>query len=138
MVARDSDGNFLLAAAKKIPGEWRPETAEAMAAEFGAQLAAHFHYSDVVLESDCLTLIQKMHHPEEQHDEVGVLCRSIRRLLFASGQGGWKHISREANEAAHLMAHTETRWNERVVWVDQPPVFLIDQLLQDNVTASID
>ncbi|CAI0399470.1 unnamed protein product [Linum tenue] len=109
-----------------------------MAAEFGVQMAAQLHFTDMVLESDCLTLIQKLHNPARQQDELGVLGRSIRRLLEETGRGEWKHICREANEAAHVMAHAYTGWNERVVWVDRPPNFLLDQLLQVNVTTSLD
>ncbi|CAI0472742.1 unnamed protein product [Linum tenue] len=34
------------------------------------------------------------------------------------------------------MAHTETRWNECIAWMDSPPFFLVDQLQLDNVTAN--
>ncbi|CAL1404049.1 unnamed protein product [Linum trigynum] len=39
VVIRDAEGNFILAAAKKIPRQWDVVTAEAMAAEMGVSLA---------------------------------------------------------------------------------------------------
>ncbi|CAI0552116.1 unnamed protein product [Linum tenue] len=70
-------------------------------------------------------------------DETGVLCRSISLYVKSSGAGRWQHICREANIAAHVMAHVETRWDERMVWIDDPPTCLIYQLQLDNVTAFI-
>ncbi|CAI0550533.1 unnamed protein product [Linum tenue] len=52
--------------------------------------------------------------------------------------GTWQHCPRTANNAADLMARSETRWNERCVWVDSPPIFLVDQLKLDAVTTLTD
>ncbi|CAI0457294.1 unnamed protein product [Linum tenue] len=49
------------------------------------------------------------------------------------GQGSWQHCSRLDNYVAHIMGHSETRWDERVVLLGRPPIFVIDQLVKDNV-----
>ncbi|CAI0383139.1 unnamed protein product [Linum tenue] len=65
--------------------------------------------------------------------EVGVVFQNIRHYLEGMGQGSWTHYLRLDNYAAHIIAHSETRWDERVVWLDRPPIFVIDQLVKDNV-----
>ncbi|CAI0476924.1 unnamed protein product [Linum tenue] len=91
---------------------------------------------NLVIEVDSLGLVSKIQAAEVINSEIGVICRSIRRLLEESGTGTWQHVGRDGNNAAHIMAHTETRWNECIVWMDNPPFFLVDQLQLDNVTAN--
>ncbi|CAI0467202.1 unnamed protein product [Linum tenue] len=49
------------------------------------------------------------------------------------GSGSWMFTPREGNMAAHIMAHSTTSWNDQIVWLDNPPTFLVDQLELDNV-----
>ncbi|CAI0460771.1 unnamed protein product [Linum tenue] len=57
-------------------------------------------------------------------------------LLDEMGQVSWQYSPREGNKAAHIMSHSETRWKESVIWFDIPPIFLVDQIVLDNVTAT--
>ncbi|CAI0546892.1 unnamed protein product [Linum tenue] len=52
------------------------------------------------------------------------------------GGGSWRHVKRQGNRAAHVMAHCEMSWDSPVVWIDSPPNFLVNQLILDNVTIS--
>ncbi|CAI0561002.1 unnamed protein product [Linum tenue] len=94
--------------------------AEALAAELGLQLVHQSYLTNLVLETDCLTLTHKLAMADDIHAEIGVVCRNIRKLLRETGNGTWQYVPREGNMAAHIMAHTETRWNEREVWLDRP------------------
>ncbi|CAL1407329.1 unnamed protein product [Linum trigynum] len=128
VVIRDSEGRFIMAAAKRILGRWEAEVAEARAAEFGVQLAVQFRLPNVKLETDCLSIVHKLQNPTVFMDKTGVLCRSICRLLEATGDGRCSYTNREANQVAHAMAHVDLRWNERFIWLDTPPSFIINQL----------
>ncbi|CAI0391186.1 unnamed protein product [Linum tenue] len=59
-------------------------------------------------------------------------------LMGRMGETSWRHVIRNGNAAAHIMAHSNTRVDARSVWLDMPPVFLIDQLALDNVTTNFD
>ncbi|CAI0428531.1 unnamed protein product [Linum tenue] len=135
VVVRGEEGNFILAAAKKIAGRWEPEMAEALAAEFGVQVAVEARLQNLILETDCQTLTAKLAMAENIHTEIGIVCRNILKMLRETGHSSWRYWSREGNKAAHIMSHSETRWNESMVWLDRPPIFLVDQILLDNVTA---
>ncbi|CAL1360124.1 unnamed protein product [Linum trigynum] len=138
VVFRDDGGNFLLAAGKKIKGSLEVEIAEALAAEMGAQLAHQFSFMDIEMDVDCLIVVHRLQNPNATKDEVTVVCRNTCRQLEMMRVKAIRHISRDANKGAHLMAHVETRWNEPVIWVERPPVYLVDQLQLDNVTAVTD
>ncbi|CAL1389098.1 unnamed protein product [Linum trigynum] len=138
VVIRGADGKFILAAARNVRGEMRPDVAEAYAAELGARLGQQCDGTRVVLETNCLSLINQLDSAEGIQNDNGVICRSIRRQLAQVNEGRWQFVSREGNEAGHIMAHTKTRWNETIVWTDHPPFFLVDQLAKDNVTMRAD
>ncbi|CAL1388014.1 unnamed protein product [Linum trigynum] len=135
LVARGSNGQFLMAANKRLRGSWVVEEAEAIAAEFGVQLVKQHNLMNPILETDSLGLVSKIDDAKQIESEIGVVCRSIRRYLEESGLGSWQHIHREGNMTPHCMADSKSRWDERVVWVDSPPSFLVNQLVLDNVAT---
>ncbi|CAL1389644.1 unnamed protein product [Linum trigynum] len=134
VVMRDENGSFVLATAKRVKGEFTVEMAEALALEMRAQLVQQFHVQNPIMATDCLQLVHLLTETSSSRSEVGVLCRNIRRLVDER-QGSFSHVYREANEAAHILAHARTRWDERVVWLDRPPICIVDQVSMDNVAA---
>ncbi|CAI0558109.1 unnamed protein product [Linum tenue] len=100
-----------------MQGTVEVEMGEALAAEFGAQLAHQLGYQSPILEMDSLSLVKKLKHSNDDHTEVGILCRRIVSLLQANGSNSDSiaHVRRTANNAAHIMAHCETHWDSREV-----------------------
>ncbi|CAL1374304.1 unnamed protein product [Linum trigynum] len=138
VVIRDSGGKFLLSATKRVHGSFEVEMGEALAAEYGMQLALQFAITHPILESDCLPLIQKIDAAASIHTEIGVICRNIRHIFNEIGQGSWNHVRRMANEAAHIMAHSRDLSSNAIVWLDNPPPCLVHQLQLDNAMADSD
>ncbi|CAI0417654.1 unnamed protein product [Linum tenue] len=91
---------------------------------------------NLVLEIGCLSLTHKLAAADSIHTELGIICRNITRLLRETGNGAWQYAPREGNMAAHLMAHVKTRWTEREVWYDRPPLIIVDQIELDDVAAT--
>ncbi|CAL1409318.1 unnamed protein product [Linum trigynum] len=85
-----------------------------------------------------MNLVHKLRSSEIVQDEVGVICRSIRRYMQELGNNTWHPINREANALALLVTHAEVCWDERMIWVDNPPSFLKDQMQLDIVTMVSD
>ncbi|CAL1368489.1 unnamed protein product [Linum trigynum] len=135
VVVRDHAGNFVLAAAKRMKDIKDPTMGEALAVEFGLQLVRQHHIAAPMVESDCLTVVNSTNGTVEVETEVGIVYRNIKNLLGEFENGSLRHVSRKANEAAHIMAHTMTRWNRAEVWFDRPPLNLLDQLVIDNVDS---
>ncbi|CAL1410544.1 unnamed protein product [Linum trigynum] len=135
VVARDHNGAFILAAVKRIKGVRDPTLGEAMAVEFGFQLARQHQMASPIVETDCQVVVNRMAAPERVQTELGTILRNIKRLATETGGGQVQHVSRKANEAAHIMAHTKARWDIADVWFDRPPLNLLDQLASDDVTS---
>ncbi|CAI0428684.1 unnamed protein product [Linum tenue] len=110
---------------------------EALAAELGLQLVRQHQLGVPILEMDCETIRKRICDANSDQTELGVICRNIKRLLQELGDGGCRHVYRTANAAAHIMAHTRTRWNETEIWFDRPPMNVIDQLELDSVMATL-
>ncbi|CAI0393623.1 unnamed protein product [Linum tenue] len=117
-------------------GYYGVELTEAIAAEFGAQLAAQLGYRKLIIEVDSLTLVEKFAKAAEVDNEVGLICINLSKYLRDTGSENDRisHVKRMANNSAHIMAHSKTNWESREVWIDRPPIFLVDQLVLDNVT----
>ncbi|CAN1222090.1 Putative ribonuclease H protein At1g65750, partial [Linum grandiflorum] len=135
VVIRDDAGSFCLAAVVKYRGIWRPELAEAAAIEFGIKLALEHNFHKVIVESDSLVVIQGLQEVNDDVTELGNYYKSIRRLMSGFDHGSWRFCRREANMAAHIMAHSNAHWNHKLVCEGRPPIFLIDQLQLDNITG---
>ncbi|CAI0546106.1 unnamed protein product [Linum tenue] len=138
-VIRDSSGRFIAVAVKKVRGNHCVDLAEALAPEFGIQLANRLGCVRISLEVDSLNLVRHLQKEDEAISELGVICRSIlQKLKQPGGSGGIiSHVRRETNNAAHIMAHSESRWDMREVWLDRAPIFLLDQLRLDDVTIEL-
>ncbi|CAL1403321.1 unnamed protein product [Linum trigynum] len=91
-----------MAVAKRVSGRWSVEEAEALAAEFGAQVAYQNHVHNPVLEIDNQTIVEKITRAKSILSEPGTICRSTRRYLSLMGlRAGnmliekeiWQHMS---------------------------------------------
>ncbi|CAI0465370.1 unnamed protein product [Linum tenue] len=105
----------------------------------GAQLACQLELPRPELEVDCLSLIEEFQTADRIHTEVGLISRRTVSFLRDNGLDVMhiRHVRRQANNAAHIMAHSETRWDCREVWLDRPPVFLVGQLRLDDVNTPV-
>ncbi|CAI0400330.1 unnamed protein product [Linum tenue] len=119
---------------KRVKGIRDPTLGEAMTVEFGLQLARRHQLATPFVETDCLSVVNSLEKADEVHTEVGTVLRSIMRLVAMTCVGRVMHVSRQANEAAHIMAYTRARWDIADVCFDRPPLNLLDQLVSDNVT----
>ncbi|CAL1394077.1 unnamed protein product [Linum trigynum] len=113
--------------------------AETLAAEFGVQITNQLDVTRVALEVDSLCLVRHMQEEGEVSSEMGIICRNIKKLMRRPGiaEGTISHVRREANQAAHIMAHSKTNWETREVWLDRAPVYLLDQLRLDDVVIDL-
>jgi hypothetical protein len=133
---RDSDGVLVAAAAWETPGKDDPTLAEACAVYKTAQLALDCCFRDVIIESDNNTVItlinSSMSLPSSYLGNIvwGIKCISIRfrSCLF-------RHISRKANGAAHLLASL-AHLEPNKVWIEDttppPPLSLVSVLILDS------
>ncbi|CAN0871839.1 hypothetical protein LINGRAHAP2_LOCUS9954, partial [Linum grandiflorum] len=99
--------------------------------EFGIKVAQEHNFRNVIVESDSVLVVQGLWNATIDATELGIYYKSIRRFLGEFDNGSWCFFCREANMDAHIMAHSNANWNDRIVWEDRPPIFLVGQLRFD-------
>lgn len=60
VIARYSNGDVKFAANRRVRAYWTREIAEAKALELGVRLGKRFGLKDVILESDCQTMVNRL------------------------------------------------------------------------------
>jgi hypothetical protein len=122
---RDSDGVLVAAATWESPGPDDPTLAEACAVYQAVQLARDCCFQDVIFESDISSIISLINAtkalPKSYVGNLvwGINCKSVsfRSCMF-------RHISRKANGAAHLLASL-AHLEPNKVWIEDTPLSCI-------------
>ncbi|CAL1374557.1 unnamed protein product [Linum trigynum] len=131
VVIRDANGECCLAGVKRTRRQWLPEFAEAAAISFGLEVAKRYNFLPGLVETDCLVVVQRIQNEDEDETEMAEVCKELRVQLLEAGGLNITFVGREANRAAHLMAHTLCNWEEEELWTSSPPVFLSPILISD-------
>jgi ribonuclease HI len=129
-IIRDDMGGFLAASCCGIPFISDPSTAEARALRDGLILAGQIGCNRLEVNSDCMDVIDVMVNGGNSlgpaaaiYEECSFLCRNFTEAHFS-------HCPREANMAAHELAR-HSGGTELIVWLDDPPDFILSVLAQD-------
>jgi ribonuclease HI len=121
------------AATWELPGPEDVTLAEAWAVLNAISLAKDCGFQSVQIESDCeraITLI--LDTDRNPRSYVGDVVRSIRNIGAHFRNCRFRHVHREANWAAHLLAgvaHEELNQ----VWIDEIPPQIVTTLLRDSI-----
>jgi hypothetical protein len=99
-VVRDH-GGLKLACNESINDILSPELAEATAIQRALSVSKDKGFKDIVLVSDCLSMIQRIMSAERDRSGVGLVVGDIKKLATEFSTCIFKHSSRRANVAAH-------------------------------------
>lgn len=88
------------------------------------------------VESDNLLVINKLKTKAMDGSYLGVVLREIINLVSAFDCVAFKHVFREANVAAHIMAHINPFDYSTRVWVGCGPEAIEDVIAADFCLAS--
>jgi hypothetical protein len=100
----DHSGALKLACSEGVDGLVAPELAEALAVRRALALTREKGFRNIILESDCLSLIQKITASEKDRSPVGSVVGDIRSLASEFAICSFKHVGRKLNVAAHTLA----------------------------------
>jgi hypothetical protein len=135
-IIRDARGNFMAAACDFTDHAVDAASMEASALLAGLKLAEQFGAQSLVVESDCLEVVQAVAAPSEFRGVSAVVYDDCRHLLLMLGMATLQHCPREANGAAHELARYGSTQGCRVFWFDDPPPFLIPVMVEDRVVIN--
>jgi ribonuclease HI len=83
-----------------------PDVAEALALRHAMSLAGEEGFDKLVIESDCLSLVQRVKSLEIDRSHVGVVVQDIKALVSGFSSVFFNHVYRHCNVAAHTLARS--------------------------------
>lgn len=122
LVIRDFRGEIVAALCRVLQGNFSVDETEVLAVEAGILLAKEMCLHHITIESDSLSVVQRI-LSKEVKGEMGHIVQGILSLLdwFSSWQV--RHLKREYNRMAHELAWFARRNNISQVWRGvSPPV----------------
>ncbi|CAL1387047.1 unnamed protein product [Linum trigynum] len=133
-IIRDWNGKVMLAGSRTLKANWSSEIAEGMATQFGLKEAKEKGLRGIQVESDCQRLINCLKGKENSRTEVDSICRNVVSIGLEVNVAEWSFVYREANGAAHLLAHFfPFNIIRSEIWQD-----CIPSLLADVIAAEAD
>jgi ribonuclease HI len=108
-VLRDHNGAFILSVSEGVPGFPTPELAEGFAIRRAVSVLRELGFHKCVLESDCLSMIQRINSSVQDRSLVGIVVHDIKVLAKGFISCSFKHVNRSLNVAAHILARASRR-----------------------------
>ncbi|KAL0316742.1 UNVERIFIED_CONTAM: hypothetical protein Sradi_5552400 [Sesamum radiatum] len=103
-VARDSSGAVLAWFSCRFSRQVNGEIAEALAAREAVDLAIRHGWSKVLIEGDCLSLINKLNSSDLDQSYTRPLVQDIKLATSFSSTLSFAHVVRNNNTMAHKLA----------------------------------
>ncbi|XP_021774242.1 uncharacterized protein LOC110738174 [Chenopodium quinoa] len=120
-VARDCEGNVLGCAAYQCKETWEAKIAEAKVIVLGMNWAIEMGFKNVVVESDCLQLIQALRKGSKGQSNFHLILDDVLSLCSSFDFISWSFVKCSGNKVAHTLAHYQPWELGRRVWVNDVP-----------------
>ena len=115
-VVRDSNGDVVMAGVQQGLGFAGPEIEEAKAWIFGLKRATTAGINNLVIEGDCLALIQKLRAKQVPNNALGFFIQEILSLVSSCAFFVWSFVKRRGNRVAHDIAHWQPFCSSSRFW----------------------
>lgn len=106
-------------------------SAEALALRRGLQLVQQIGCSRIIVESDCLEVIDACNGVSDILAPYAATLADCFQLAHGVSSIRFQHCSREANNLAHYLARHAYDIQLMYWWDDEPPSFLLPHVLKD-------
>jgi ribonuclease HI len=130
-VLRNNQGIFLGASTTFIPHVLSTSMAEALAMLHGLTLANSLGYTNIEAKSDSLKVVNLCTGVDRIWKDATVICANIFIQAANIGKVEFMHCRRDINKVAHELARSYFMSSTGCNWVDEPPSFLLEKLLND-------
>ena len=107
------------------------EVAEFMAARAALTFALDVGFTSIILEGDNLSVINGIRLREDCLVSAGVFVADISMKAQLCNNVDFSFVKREGNNVAHSLAKFARQNSDFMVWLKDPPVWLVDSLNRD-------
>uniref|UniRef100_A0ACD5YT37 Uncharacterized protein n=1 Tax=Avena sativa TaxID=4498 RepID=A0ACD5YT37_AVESA len=104
VIIRDHSGFVYAASRGYVNHVVNPELAEAMAVRHALNFAAQAGFQNLMVVSDCLSLINKVKSMNQDRSHTGAVVYDIKCKALKFVTCNFGHVDRSSNEAAHVLA----------------------------------
>ncbi|OMO99000.1 reverse transcriptase [Corchorus capsularis] len=133
VVARNSSALPLGACSGMIPHVVDAYIAESFAAVRALSWAREMGFHRIILEGDALNIIRKINSHESDFSPIGAYVEEARSLKILFQNCSLQHIGKSGNMVAHHLAQHGLSINEKIVWIEDMPLWLHDSLNNDSM-----
>lgn len=131
-VARGDTGEFLMARACRYRGLLTPRDAEALGLKEAICWAVEKGFKRCIFETDAKVVVDAI-HGSHGRDPFHMIVKDCISLFKHFDDVLVVHVSRSANEVAHLLAKANRSMSDLVQeWVINPPHFISDVIVMDS------
>ena len=120
---------------KPYSGITDPLIAEALAVRDGVIFAKLRGYDKVVIETDCMEIVDLWNSRQAHRAVVAPILLEIGEHACSFSSFFVQHVCRSANFSAHLCAKQASTLEVTNCWLDVIPSFLVTSLLADDAGA---
>ncbi|KAL2893377.1 Transcription-repair-coupling factor [Bienertia sinuspersici] len=120
-VIRDHRGKIQVTVVHRIEASWKATMEEAHAALFDVQLASRLGYTEVILESDSLQVVQAIITEADGGASIFLFYDDIVKRKNAFNSFLCSHVKRDGNRVSHLVARGDVEVGLERIWFDPIP-----------------
>ena len=119
------------ATSKNIPLPLGALEVEAMVADEGIRLAKDLGLKDVIIEGDAQVVMSALAQSDYIPSSIQKIIEGSKKCLQHFHVWKANHINRNGNVAAHLLARYACNVTNSVIWVEDTPSMIYDQVCAD-------
>ena len=132
MVVRDSQGEVIAVLSEKLHLVSSAAEAEALAFRRAPKFASEVGFFDVEFESDAFQIINTFGDMEPNLLPFGHILEEARSNAASLRSHSSHHAFRECNVVADAVAKYAMSIADLVVWLDEPPSFIVHLIRMDQ------
>ncbi|KAL0014364.1 hypothetical protein SO802_001433 [Lithocarpus litseifolius] len=138
VVIRNDRGQLMGAMCKKIELPLTAFETEAVAKEEGILLAWDLGLKDVVIENDSMVVVLALSKATPLPWSIQKVMEGSRQNLSCFNNWSVVHVRRNGNRVAHMLARSAKSVLGNVIWVEDTPPIIAEQVLNDVIFLNHD
>ena len=131
VIVRDKLGRVEAAMCRNLDAPLGAIETESKAIEIGLLFAQDIGIQDIVVESDCLIMIQALEGTSAPPSMVLAVTQGILDLSMGFNKVEFSHVKKQGNRSTHVLAKHALGITNFIAWIEETPCFLEQALIHD-------